>query len=304
MKQRFITWLHNTKLRDPIERGQAVPFQIILLVLIVGGAFNCFILVLIPASNSPGVLVNFYGVCLLLIAPIAALLLLRRGRFTAAVMMLALGLILSTTIVIVGISMSRATPRLFMYLLPLTLAGLLAPRRYLLTTGMMIAGIIFAVVLEAIHSPLTGFIPLPPELPGNATPPFIVISVLMTIFFTLFGSSLRQALNRAQAREHELEQLRASLEATVLTRTGDLRSALAEVEKRAAEQACLLEENTTQRNTMREMSVPILPLDANTLVIPLIGTLDSARLQNLQEHALRAIEQRGARRILLDVTGV
>lgn len=59
-----------------------------------------------------------------------------------------------------------------------------------------------------------------------------------------------------------------------------------------------------QREVIREMSVPVLPVDRATLVMPLIGALDTARLNEIQQRALEAIEQSSARRLLLDVTGV
>jgi rsbT co-antagonist protein RsbR len=55
---------------------------------------------------------------------------------------------------------------------------------------------------------------------------------------------------------------------------------------------------------MREMSVPVLPVSASTLVIPLIGALDSQRLDELQAQALGSVQARRARRLILDITGV
>jgi len=52
------------------------------------------------------------------------------------------------------------------------------------------------------------------------------------------------------------------------------------------------------------MSVPVLPVSANAIVIPLIGALDSQRLQMIQEQALQAIERSTTRFVLLDITGV
>ena len=47
-----------------------------------------------------------------------------------------------------------------------------------------------------------------------------------------------------------------------------------------------------------------LPVSATTLVMPLVGALDSARLQLVQEQALRSIERTGSQRLVLDITGV
>ncbi len=52
------------------------------------------------------------------------------------------------------------------------------------------------------------------------------------------------------------------------------------------------------------MSVPVLPVSRQTLVMPLVGALDSARLVQIQEQALGRLAAARARRLLLDITGV
>lgn len=83
----------------------------------------------------------------------------------------------------------------------------------------------------------------------------------------------------------------------------------AEAERLAAEhaRAQIAEQLTTiesQRAVIQEMSVPILPLNATTLVMPLVGALDTSRLGLIQERALQAIEASAARCLILDITGV
>ncbi len=112
----------------------------------------------------------------------------------------------------------------------------------------------------------------------------------MALFFSRFGHALRRALADALAREQELARVRDSLDQTVSERTADLRAVLAE--------------NDQQRTLIRELSVPVLPVDPTTLVIPLVGPLDSARLRDLQEQALHAVQRLSAGRLLLDITGV
>jgi anti-anti-sigma regulatory factor/HAMP domain-containing protein len=103
---------------------------------------------------------------------------------------------------------------------------------------------------------------------------------------------------------NEVETMVNSLEAQVAGRTAALETVLAEVQSRAAEQERLLAENAQQRDLIRELSVPVLPISASMLVMPLIGALDTTRLQHLREQALRAIERTAARYLLLDITGV
>lgn len=59
-----------------------------------------------------------------------------------------------------------------------------------------------------------------------------------------------------------------------------------------------------QRAVISEMSVPILPLGERTLVMPLVGALDSARMQQAQERALAEIQHVQAKHLILDITGV
>jgi rsbT co-antagonist protein RsbR len=79
------------------------------------------------------------------------------------------------------------------------------------------------------------------------------------------------------------------------------RTASEAAEREAASRLAIIEE---QRETIRDMSVPVLPLDKQSLVMPLIGTLDTQRLTQIQEQALRWLESSRARRLLLDITGV
>jgi rsbT co-antagonist protein RsbR len=59
-----------------------------------------------------------------------------------------------------------------------------------------------------------------------------------------------------------------------------------------------------QRAVINEMSVPILPLTATALVLPLVGVLDSTRLQILQERLLHRLETSAVHHVILDITGV
>jgi len=115
---------------------------------------------------------------------------------------------------------------------------------------------------------------------------------------------LVETLTQTRAANLMLEQARVGLEAEVATRTHDLRTALDELAQRAEAQDRLLAENTQQRDAIRELSVPVLPIQRGTLAMPLVGALDSTRLRDLQERALQAIQRASARRLLLDITGV
>jgi DNA-binding LacI/PurR family transcriptional regulator/anti-anti-sigma regulatory factor len=57
-------------------------------------------------------------------------------------------------------------------------------------------------------------------------------------------------------------------------------------------------------STIRELGCPILPLLDNVLLVPLVGSIDSSRAQQIIELVLDGIHQHQASFILLDITGV
>jgi rsbT co-antagonist protein RsbR len=99
--------------------------------------------------------------------------------------------------------------------------------------------------------------------------------------------------------------------ATIQRSTADLESQYASAKTardaaehahhKIAEQLAMID---AQRTVIREMSVPILPLNDSTLVLPLVGALDSTRILQAQERALQEIQHTSAQHMLLDVTGV
>ncbi|MGC8801225.1 MAG: anti-anti-sigma factor [Chloroflexus aggregans] len=133
-----------------------------------------------------------------------------------------------------------------------------------------------------------------------------------TAWFTFIGGQItdnalkeaRRLSNEARQNAARLAELNTTLELQVEQRTKALQIALRDLEQRTAEQARLLAENEQQRQVIRELSVPVLPVNNTTLVMPLIGALDTARIVNMQQQALNQIEHTNARELIIDVTGV
>jgi rsbT co-antagonist protein RsbR len=67
-----------------------------------------------------------------------------------------------------------------------------------------------------------------------------------------------------------------------------------------------LQEETiaSQRDIIQELSTPIVPINNQVLVMPLIGAIDSMRAQTTMSAMLQAIERSDAKVLLLDITGV
>jgi rsbT co-antagonist protein RsbR len=166
-----------------------------------------------------------------------------------------------------------------------------------------------ATLTVATVASLSEFVKLFPPAPGLFSQIIFILAVTFMCGLTLFlfwqyHRRQNEMLTDVRRANAALEHARAGLETEIAARTIDLRAALGEVEIRAVEQARLLDELAQQREAIRELSVPVLPVSARTLVMPLVGTLDTARLQQVQEQALRTIERSGARKLVLDITGV
>lgn len=59
-----------------------------------------------------------------------------------------------------------------------------------------------------------------------------------------------------------------------------------------------------QQVAIRELSTPLLPITANAIALPLIGTIDSRRAQQVMETLLEGIASYHANTVLIDITGV
>jgi rsbT co-antagonist protein RsbR len=59
-----------------------------------------------------------------------------------------------------------------------------------------------------------------------------------------------------------------------------------------------------QRNALRELSTPLIPISRDVVIMPLIGTIDSQRAQQVMEALLDGVAQHQARLVILDITGV
>jgi rsbT co-antagonist protein RsbR len=151
--------------------------------------------------------------------------------------------------------------------------------------------IIICWLVTVLIASVGEFVPSQSQLPLWLFTLLRVSSLIATIAFMLFllwqfSSRLTETLLRTQEINLALQ------------------SALAEVEARAATQERLLEENEAQRTTIRELSAPVLPLSRTTILLPLVGALDTERLMLAQEQVLNTLYHSSIRLLVLDITGV
>jgi anti-anti-sigma factor len=213
-------------------------------------------------------------------------------------------------ILAIGISLIAAGFRdsqviLISFTIPVALGGLAAGRRgLLLAVGLSVGFVIVTALLETFAPALVGFLRLPNRSPLAITATFILLIAILSLFLDRFGSSLRLALIAAQAREQELDRLRASLEATVAERTASLQQALEDVEQREGRLAQTLADLRASELAVRELSAPVIPVLPGVLVAPLIGALDGERADVLTNNVLGMVEREGGRQVIFDITGV
>jgi rsbT co-antagonist protein RsbR len=113
---------------------------------------------------------------------------------------------------------------------------------------------------------------------------------LIGLIAFLLARSYERMLDATMQHAAELERSRATLEQRVEERTREIRAAMADLQRSA--------------ETIRELSVPVVPIGDGVLLLPLVGSIDSQRAALLLNQLLEALYRERAHAVLLDVTGV
>jgi rsbT co-antagonist protein RsbR len=71
-----------------------------------------------------------------------------------------------------------------------------------------------------------------------------------------------------------------------------------------ADQAVLQDTIAQQRATISELQTPVIQVWQGILALPIVGTVDTARAQDMTEALLERIVATGSEIVLLDITGV
>jgi len=80
--------------------------------------------------------------------------------------------------------------------------------------------------------------------------------------------------------------------------------AMVELESSRSDLAEKLETIERQRLAISELSVPIIELWEDIITLPIVGTVDSRRAAEMTEKLLARINDRGAKGVIIDLTGV
>lgn len=291
-------------LSNVIERQQAPALQRIL-IAISGAALVALIVFLATLGINPTGGIPATGAVVVMLTSMAGVVVLRRGRFRLAVLVASVGLVSAVFFVTVVYGYPAAIPFLLVTLVPVILTGLLIETSRLVAIS-AVSGLIPALIwlLKPAITPFVAAVQPPGDLTVVAVALFLLVLFVVTTIIALFGPVLRHSLAAALMRERELDQLRASLEATVQERTAELQEALRVVEQREAQLQQTLADLRASQETVRELSAPVLPVLPGVLVAPLVGAIDAARAEVFVTNVLHAVERECANHVIFDITGV
>lgn len=290
MTAQRVRWLERLPYDTWLVYRQAFVLQYLALFL-VGGTVAGALLAPFANQTPESLIIALANYAVLLIGALGSIWLLRRGHLRPAVTTLVLVILMVLGVVTALYGKSHVEYTLPGLIVPIVLSGMILGRQKLWLTSALAIAIIAVTWLGMVYAPQWFGTVNPPEShPLVSIAGFALVIVIVTLFIDRFGGLLRQTLEQAQAREAELETLRASLERTVEERTAVLQQKVDELRR--------------VHDTVRMLSVPALPVLPGVLVLPLIGAFDSRRIDELNHTTLHAVEQHRARSVIFDVTGI
>jgi rsbT co-antagonist protein RsbR len=123
---------------------------------------------------------------------------------------------------------------------------------------------------------------------GLFVTPIISVAALTFIGLLVFmlNKVVHEAMNEAEERGHLAEAARA-----------DQAVMFEQVQQQAADQARLLE-------LVRDLEIPVIPLFAGVLALPVVGHLDTQRMTALTSSLLEEVARQRAHTVIVDLTGV
>jgi len=289
--QQLFSWLTRIESddEDQCRRGRNV-------VLLALGSMCMALLALIALLLIGDNSLNVWIIGLMLLVYVGIIRLARHGW----VVLGALIFIASMTMATVGADLANHSLSVapFYLIMPVLIASLcLQPSQIWPVSAAMIVAL-GLTILGLPENPLND--PLGVQVVLGSCLLLGIVTLMSMLGANSTNAALHAELDARRAAEAAVLALRntnTDLEALVHERTAALQT-------RADDQARLLAEIEQQRSTIHELSVPVIPISLDTLVMPLVGALDTARIKELQAQALYALEHSSARHLVLDITGV
>lgn len=299
----FVRWLDQLPISEPLERRQALTLQIALLILL--GLTVAVVPLMLPNTTPDGrpslLLALFCSGAI----HITSLVLLRRGMFRSAALISTGSLMLLMGILLLLVGLRNGVSILLLLILCTTLAALMVRGRVLAGfVGLSTLLIGTTAVLEEAGLPPVGLLPASLSVTRDYAVLGTVVLVILALLVRWFSAALRNAITESAVATRELEAIRAAQAETIARQTEDLRAALHNAEQREAVLTATLRALQHSQATVRALGMPIIPVLPGVVIAPLIGTLDTERVDHFTESVLEAVGQRQARQVLIDVTGV
>jgi anti-anti-sigma regulatory factor len=229
--------------------------------------------------------------------------LVRRGYMVLGTL-ISIGI--STIAVSIGLHLAGFTfTYSILYLFLILAAGLLLEdrRSVFLTATFSSAAYVGLAMLE-----LSGLWPSEWGLVKALDPPVYVAAILIVLICLWGGSAIvtqfikdktaqttrfREARDLAERHAQGQEEARRQAE-----------QALAQRDQVVAQLQAALAEQARLDQSLRELSVPIIPVWTGVLVLPLVGVIDTQRATQVIDSLLQGIEQQRAQTVIVDITGV
>lgn len=198
--------------------------------------------------------------------------------------------------------------RVFMLTLPVLAALLLGGQAGLISLGV---ALLTMAGFGAAYGTGLLTIPAQEQLIANdiiswasGTAAWLVMGIVAVLSLNHVLTRFTSAIEDTRRLTHELQAHQEDLENQVAERTKALEARGQEL---AAQANTLKELVETQRGllrTIRDMSTPVVPLQAGIIIMPLVGLIDAERARQVSSSLLTGIESHQARAALVDITGV
>jgi methyl-accepting chemotaxis protein len=127
----------------------------------------------------------------------------------------------------------------------------------------------------------------------------VVVALVIAVAFT-FARSLTRPIEQLSrtAAEFAAGHLAAPVDVSRRDEIGDLARSLDEM------RGSLDELVRHQSEAIDALSTPLIPLQHDVLVMPLVGEMDERRLERVRDALVEGLHERGARAAILDLTGL